>query len=99
MWFGTQYGGVCRFDGTEFKTFMIKDGLAENIVRAIETTPDGVLWFGTEGGVSRYDGEKSPPFPKGSPPFGKGGNRSRQTNAPRRFATGWRGVCQIHDRR
>ena len=52
MWFGTQSGGSCGFDGTEFESFRMKDG-----VRAIETTSHGVLWFGAEGGVSRYDGE------------------------------------------
>ena len=30
------------------------DGLASNVVHAIAVAPDGALWFGTEGGVSRY---------------------------------------------
>jgi len=52
MWFGTQNGGSCAFDGAEFETFSMKDG-----VRVIEATSHGVLWFGTEDEVLRYDGE------------------------------------------
>ena len=42
-------------DGKEFKNFTTKDGLADNRVSSIYQTPDGVLWFGTKGGVSQYD--------------------------------------------
>ncbi len=35
------------------------DGLADNDVTTIYRTPDGVMWFGTDGGgVSVYDGER-----------------------------------------
>ena len=35
------------------------DGLADNDITAIHRTPDGVMWFGTDGGgVSVYDGER-----------------------------------------
>ena len=36
-------------------TFTTADGLADNNVRAIYESRDGALWFGTGGGVSRYD--------------------------------------------
>ncbi|MBC8229882.1 hypothetical protein H8E77_10080, partial [bacterium] len=71
LWFGqwevlTNRGGISRYekplrpsatlrDGEEFVNFTTEDGLAHNCVYAIHSTPDGVLWFGTEGGVSRYD--------------------------------------------
>jgi len=67
MWFGTEGGGVSRYDGRgvtmgdfpHFVSFTTKDGLAHNWVRAIHRDPDGVMWFGTYGGgVSRYDGEE-----------------------------------------
>jgi len=66
---GTNWQGVCRYDGFvsdankelrrkrgEFKHFTTKDGLAGNMVFAIESTPDGNVWIGTNNGVSRYDG-------------------------------------------
>ncbi len=34
------------------------DGLADLWVSAIAVAPDGAVWFGTEGGVSRFDGKK-----------------------------------------
>ncbi|MEA3460223.1 MAG: two-component regulator propeller domain-containing protein [Chloroflexota bacterium] len=39
-----------------WRTFTINDGLAANEVWAILQSEDGALWFGTAGGVSRYDG-------------------------------------------
>ena len=36
---------------------MEKDGLAGNIVYALAQDSDGVYWFGTNKGLSRYDGE------------------------------------------
>ena len=36
------------------RLFTPADGLAHMIVRAIHVTPEGVVWVGTEGGVSRY---------------------------------------------
>lgn len=37
-------------------TFTSDNGLAGNIVQAIWQDPQGLVWFGTENGVSRYDG-------------------------------------------
>jgi len=68
MWIGTMGFGVFVHDGKEFPplekggkggfvNFTTKDGLAEDIVRTIYQTPDGILWFGSHyGGVSLYDG-------------------------------------------
>ena len=39
-----------------WRTFTINDGLAANEIWAIFQSEDGVLWVGTTGGVSRYDG-------------------------------------------
>ena len=63
LWFGTdggvsRYGGISRYDGSEFVNFTTKDGLAGNSVWSIDQDSDGVLWFGTWGGVSRYDGSE-----------------------------------------
>ncbi len=57
LWFGTNGGGVSRYDGKGFVNFTTQDGLANNSVEAIHRDPDGVMWFGTAGGgVSQYDG-------------------------------------------
>ncbi len=57
LWFGTNGGGVVKFDGTHFYHFTDKEGLANNIVWAIMEDSNGVMWFGTwGGGISRYDG-------------------------------------------
>jgi ligand-binding sensor domain-containing protein len=56
-WFGTSFGGVSHFDGTNWRTFTTADGLAQDNVTAILEDRSGDLWFGTyESGVSRYDG-------------------------------------------
>jgi hypothetical protein len=38
-------------------TFTSANGLAGNIVQTIWEDPEGGIWFGTENGVSRYDGQ------------------------------------------
>jgi serine/threonine protein kinase/ligand-binding sensor domain-containing protein len=54
IWAG--YEGLGRYDpaGDTWKIFTTADGLVHMVVRAIYVTPDGVVWVGTEGGVSRY---------------------------------------------
>ena len=36
----------------------IQDGLPEETVQAIQQSPDGYLWIGTTGGLSRFDGSR-----------------------------------------
>ena len=58
LWLGTT-AGLCRYDGVEFLTYTVADGLAANIVTAICEDREGRLWFGTEGGgVSCFDGAR-----------------------------------------
>ncbi len=57
IWAATWGGGVSRFDGTHWRNFTTRDGLAGDIVYSIAQEPSGILWFGTNGGVSRYDGK------------------------------------------
>jgi ligand-binding sensor domain-containing protein/serine phosphatase RsbU (regulator of sigma subunit) len=58
LWFGTNGGGVSRYDGKSFTSFTEKEGLANNSVNSILQDESGNLWFGTyDGGVSRYDGK------------------------------------------
>ena len=36
LWFGTDGGGVSRYDGKSFSTFTTAQGLANNVVRSID---------------------------------------------------------------
>lgn len=40
-----------------FTTYTMADGLVDKWVYTIEREPSGVLWFGTEGGINRFDGK------------------------------------------
>ncbi len=58
LWFGTDGGGVSRYDGKSFTNYTTSQGLANNKVLSITEDSKGNLWFGTYGGgVSRYDGK------------------------------------------
>ena len=59
LWFGTEKNGVFRYDAKTVSNFTQEYELASNQVFDISESPDGMLWFGTQGGVSLYDG-KSP---------------------------------------
>lgn len=56
VWAGTWGGGAALFDGTKWTNYTTQDGLAGNIVYSIARQPDGVLWFGTNRGLTRFDG-------------------------------------------
>jgi len=46
------------FKKGRWKNYTPVDGLADNQLLAIHRAPDGMMWFGTEVGVSRYDGKE-----------------------------------------
>ena len=57
FWFGTDGGGVSKYDGKSFTNFTTAQGLANNTVWSITEDKTGNLWFGTDGGgVSKYEG-------------------------------------------
>ncbi|MBK9257856.1 MAG: hypothetical protein IPM42_20570 [Saprospiraceae bacterium] len=63
LWFGTQGGGVSRYDGQSLYTFTTAQGLAYNSVWSILEDKSGNLWFGTNGGgISRYNGHSFTTF-------------------------------------
>ncbi|HUR96972.1 MAG TPA: two-component regulator propeller domain-containing protein [Pyrinomonadaceae bacterium] len=43
------------------------NGLPSDSVRAIAQTPDGVMWFGTDNGLARFDGRHVQTFSPGGP--------------------------------
>jgi ligand-binding sensor domain-containing protein/signal transduction histidine kinase len=47
LWAGTRYG-LARWNGSDWKIFTIRDGLSENVIRAITEDAAGNLWVGTE---------------------------------------------------
>lgn len=57
LWIGT-WAGANRYDleSGEMETYV--DELVNEWVYALAVDPDGRVWFGTEGGVSLYDGEQ-----------------------------------------
>jgi ligand-binding sensor domain-containing protein len=59
QWFGTDQG-IARHTGNKtlenWTTFTTGDGLVNNFVQAIAADNSGILWFGTKGGVSVFDG-------------------------------------------
>jgi PAS domain S-box-containing protein len=55
LWFGSYGEGVCRFMDGKFHWFTVKDGLCQNVVLALYTDHDGVVWIGTNGGLNKYD--------------------------------------------
>lgn len=57
-WFGTNGGGIIRFDGKTLEAISIK-GVPPNM-RVLEIAEDqsGNLWFGTSGGLIKYDGRE-----------------------------------------
>lgn len=57
LWFGTTGEGVYRYDGKAFTQFTEKDGLSNNKVWSVLEDTFGNIWFGTDDGVSKYDGK------------------------------------------
>lgn len=57
IWFGSNGGGVIRFDGKSFTTFTKKQGLGNDFVFCILEDMIGNMWFGTYEGLTRYNGK------------------------------------------
>jgi ligand-binding sensor domain-containing protein len=57
VWAGTWGGGLSRFDGRQWTTFTMRDGLPGNHVFSLEKGPDGKIWIGTSRGLTVYDGK------------------------------------------
>ncbi len=58
IWIGSDGGsGVVCFANGQARQFTTNDGLSNNIIYSITEDLDGNIWFGTNRGVDRYDGE------------------------------------------
>jgi ligand-binding sensor domain-containing protein len=57
LWAGTMTGGLCRFDGKNWKVYNRAEGLCGDTVFDIEFTKEGV-WVATNFGAMFFNGEK-----------------------------------------
>lgn len=57
LWFGTLGAGLSHFDGSTWISYSIENGLVGNMVHALKFDDQGILWIGTNKGVSRFDGK------------------------------------------
>ena len=58
IWMGTQ-GGLCRFDGSSFKSFENEpfndNSLSSNLLQTMFLDSGDILWIGTYNGLNRFD--------------------------------------------
>ncbi|HUL34717.1 MAG TPA: two-component regulator propeller domain-containing protein [Candidatus Eisenbacteria bacterium] len=58
VWLGFSEGGVAYFkDGQLQKSYSVADGLGKGRISSVQVDQDGILWVGTEGGLSRITEE------------------------------------------
>ena len=57
MWFGTNSGGVAKFDGNNFITFTTQEGLIDNTIYSICNHGTNQILFGTTKGLSLFNGK------------------------------------------
>lgn len=60
MWFGTNGGGITKYDGHSYEYITDKDGLADNVVYCIAKDKKGRILIGTYNGLTVYDPQKKP---------------------------------------
>jgi ligand-binding sensor domain-containing protein len=57
LWFGSEYDGIARYDGTRWQVFTQADGLSHSEVKTMLQDEKGDLWLGTADGVTRISAE------------------------------------------
>jgi ligand-binding sensor domain-containing protein/serine phosphatase RsbU (regulator of sigma subunit) len=58
MWFGTNGGGITKYNGQAYEFLTDKDGLADNVVFCMAKDKNGRILIGTNNGLSVYDPKK-----------------------------------------
>ena len=58
LWFGTQGGGLSRFDGLKFETFTTANSLPSNFILSLYQDRDYCIWVGTNKGLCYYNGHQ-----------------------------------------
>lgn len=54
LWFGTHYGGVCRWQEGHWTQFTTREGLPSDYVRCFLVDSERTLWLGTLHGLARW---------------------------------------------
>jgi ligand-binding sensor domain-containing protein/serine phosphatase RsbU (regulator of sigma subunit) len=57
IWFGTNSGGVSKYDGNKFTNYTENDSLVNNVVFSIAEIKNGNILFATNGGLSVFNGK------------------------------------------
>ena len=58
LWFASDGGGVCIYNGKSFTNYTIQNGLCNNSIKGLLEDRNGNIWFGTRrGGLCFYDGK------------------------------------------
>lgn len=63
IWFGTDGGGLTRFDGKQFTSFTTTEGLSNDLIYDLAEDKNGVFWIATAKGVSLFKNQKVLPLP------------------------------------
>ncbi len=58
VWAATFGYGILKYDGKKFSTFTENEGLLDNFVHCILVDNRGIVWCGSNAGISRFDGVK-----------------------------------------
>lgn len=61
-------GATFLAEGYSIRVWRTEDGLPQNIVTSAVQTRDGYLWFGTQSGLARFDGERFQVFDTANTP-------------------------------
>lgn len=56
IWFGTNGGGLARFNGREFTTYTVDDGIPGDLILGLYEDSKGRLWIGSMDSYGYYDG-------------------------------------------
>lgn len=58
MWFGTNGGGITKYNGITYEYITDKNGLADNLIYTIVKDKLGRMWIGTNNGLTIIEGKK-----------------------------------------
>ncbi|MBC7553014.1 MAG: hypothetical protein H7257_03445 [Taibaiella sp.] len=61
IWVGSTLQGLYLYDDKGITNFTAKDGLGSDYITSVMEARDGVIWVGTEAGISRYNGKSFTP--------------------------------------
>lgn len=67
-WAANGLGATFLAEGYTLRVWQTDDGLPQNLVTSAVQTRDGYLWFGTQSGLARFDGERFEVFSSGNTP-------------------------------